>query len=140
MYQKQVKELDRILDGVSANGFSGFVNTKYFDRIVLVVTVLGLASTKSFTLKALGTALEQEPDPESAISLTNQFDYQTMQDGRDTTFSIPGTTGKVFSDEAQTRILRVDSEHLNWVGVEISDWDADSALVYVTPVVATLET
>jgi len=99
-----------------AFGISDFKNAS--------IALIG-ADTAAFTFKIKGSIQKDKPAFGSAKSATNIWDYIDVLDLEDGS-SIDGDTGVSFSGN-DVRQFEVNTENMQWVGVEVSAYTSGDA-------------
>lgn len=124
LYPEQI-----MLDAAAATGASTALLVEDFTNITLS---LNTANSTNATIKFVGSLQDTPPDFAAAQSVTNRYDYIEVIDLEDGS-AIDGDTGIALAGTDDHRLLKINTDHLKWVGVVVTAYAAGNITVYGKP-------
>jgi len=120
----------KVFSAKAATGHSSVIFTRGFRNIIVKI---GTSSSADMTVKfkgAITTETDTAPDFTAAQSETNQWDYIEVIDLENGS-TIDGDTGVTLSGTDDYRIFEYNTNHLDYVTIEISAYVAGTITAYI---------
>ena len=118
-----------VLDQKGETGIGVWVPVEDFETLVVSVDT---ANSANLTVKAVGSIAESVPDPTSAQSITNRYEYILMVDLQNAV-PLDGDTGVVFTGSDGHRLFTVNVSGLKFITFYVTARSAGDVTVRLKP-------